>query len=359
VEALMRRTHPPAFTRTPHLVALVADAERLAASLAGVDVEPERAAGLRREAVLASLRLDGSPADELPDEALLDPDAPPGPAGPTDRPGTWLDAMRVGTGALDAADQATITALEAIGVRTAMAADDLAETLLTAPLEALAELHRRLTRGLLAADAAGRPRTTEQAVHDASVGRILYFPTEPADIVRELHLVAAWLDSVGAREHALVTAGVLHLELLRIHPFEAANGRLARAAARLVLRSRGLDPHGIATIEPELARDPIGYYEEVARTQRRRDLTIWLERWGEAVVDGLRRAAREQGLVVATPPDRLSRFLAGRTGGFTIADYRADAHAVPEDARTDLAAGLDAGLVRRVPGSRGLRYTVT
>lgn len=354
----MARDEQPAFTRTPHLVALVADAERLAASLAGAEIDAERAGQLRRAIVLASMRLDGSTASDLPDDALLDPAAMPRHDAAAGRAGTWLDAMRIGTGELHEADEATITALEAIGVRTALDADDLAETLLTAPLEALAELHRRLTRGLLAADVAGRPRTTEQAVHDASVGRILYFPAEPRDVERELHLVAAWLDSVGAREHALVTAGVLHLELLRIHPFEAANGRLARAAARLVLRARGLDPHGVATIEAELGRDPIGYYEEVARTRRRRDLTIWLERWGEAVVDGLRRAAREHGLLEAVPPERLTRFLAGRTGGFTIADYRAEAHAVPEDARADLAAALDAGLVQRVPGSRGLRYTI-
>lgn len=352
----MRPDRSPAFTRTPHLVDLVADTERLAASLAAAYLDDERRDRLRDEAALASLRLDGSTARDVPDLDAVDHDVAvdAGPSG-----GTWADAIRLRPDELEDASDDAITALELLGVRAALASDDLAEQLLTAPLDALPELHRRLTRRLLDPEVAGQPRRTEQAVQDTSVGRILYFPSEPDDVPTEVNLLGGWLDSAGTREHGLVVSGVLHLELLRIHPFEAANGRLARAAARLVLRTRGLDPHAVAPIEAELERDAIGYYEEVARTVRRRDLTIWLERWGEAVADALRHVARDIGLLSPAVPERAQRFLDGRSGGFTIADYRAEAGAGPEDTRTDLATLLDAGLVARVPGSRGLRFTAT
>jgi Fic family protein len=344
---------PFRFARTPHLVELVAEAERFAAALAAATGPDRDALAARRAdaAVLASLQLDGARLERLPATDEL-PDLLDAPL-PADRAGTWLDAM----GSLREDPDEAIQALETAGVRAADASADLEDRLLTSPTEALTELHRRLTRGLVAAEIAGTARRTEQAVHDASIGRILYFTTDPAAIPRELALLDAWLASAATREHALVVSGMLHLELLRIHPFEAANGRLARAAARLVLRGRGLDPAGLAAPEPHLAADPLGYHEEVARTLRRRDATIWLERWGEAVTEGLRTAARELGLLDRDLPERAARFLDRHDDdAFTVAEYRAEAAAGPEDARADLRDLLDAGRIDRVPGSRGLRF---
>lgn len=349
---------PPRFSRTPHLVELVAEAERLAQAVAGA---PSAARAALRDARLdaaavATLRLDGSPLTAPPDLAdVTVPDL--SDVAPAEiRRGTWLDAMRSGTDE-DLEDDALleVQALEFLAARAALASDDLADALLADPLDVLSTLHRRLTRGLVGDAHAGRPRVTEQAVHDGSTGRIIFFPSEPADIPRDLALLAGWLVTAASREHGLVVSGVLQHELLRVHPFEAANGRLARTAARLVLRSRGLDPDGLAAPEVPLATDTVGYHDEVARTVRRRDLTIWLERWSEAVAAGLRTAATGLGALDPDVPDEGARWVADRWA-FTIADYRAELAVGPETARAELSALLDAGRVRRVLGSRGLRF---
>ncbi|MBW3664682.1 MAG: Fic family protein [Actinobacteria bacterium] len=342
------------FSRTPHLVSLVAEAERLAARL---DAAPSEARAkladlVRAESAIATLRLDGSPIAEPPRresvEARLDATERP-------RSGTWLDAF----GVVDDVHDDALQTLEYHGVQAAYSSEDLAERLLTDLAGALAPLHHRLTRGLIAEVDAGRLRTSHQAVHDASQGRIIYFATDPDRIADCLAHLSSWMASVGAREHGLLTSGVLHYDLLVIHPFEAANGRLARVAARLVLRARGLDPSGLAAPEPVIVGDAIGYYEEVARTTRRRDATIWLERWGEAVCAGLRASARRLGaLEVEVPPRALAFIEALPDRAFTVADYRADVHVGPEDTRADLVALLDSGTVDRVAGSRGLRFRV-
>jgi hypothetical protein len=244
-------------------------------------------------------------------------------------------------------------------VRAGLAADDLAGALLAGPEEALADLHRRLTRGLADERLQGTVRTVPQAVHDASIGRIIFRTSAPEHVPSRLAALSGWLTTAGAREHGLVCSGVVHYELLATHPYTSANGRIARTAARLVLRTRGLDPHRLALTEPVLARDPLGYYEEVARTIRRRDLTIWLEHWGEAVTGGLRRAARRLGLIEVEVPRRGAAFLATHDGpSFTVADYRVETEVGPEDARTDLESLLDAGRIVRVLGARGLRFTM-
>lgn len=352
----MRRTGPapaPAFGRTTHLVELVAEAERLVGLLrTAPEVERLRLGASRADAAtLATLRLDGSPLRALPDLEA----ASHAVAAPSDdaRRGSWVDAI----GRLEDAPDEQVQALECLGVRAGLGSDDLAERLLTDTVDALGELHRRLTLGLVGEARGGMLRTSDQAVHDASVGRILFFASDPAHVPAELALLGSWLASTGSREHALVASGILHLELLRIHPFDAANGRLARTAARLVLRARGLDPEGLACPEPALAVDALGYHEEVASTRRRQDASIWLERWAEAVTAGLRDSAHRLGALDAAVPPRASGFLDGLTDdAFTIADYRAAAATGPRDARTDLQALLDAGSIRRVAGSRGLRF---
>jgi Fic family protein len=353
----LRSVAPPRFGRSTHLVDLIAEVERLAATVAAVSPQRREALAAVRgdEVVRATLALDGASTDTLPDAdaaaAALASAAPVEPD-PTDRRGTWLDALRV----LETPADEEVRALEVLGCRAADAADDLAAPLSTDPDATLAELHRRLTRGLVTERRAGAPRRTEQAVHDGSTGRILFFTVDPDDVPGQLALTTTWLASAATREHGLIVSGVLHHELLRIHPFDAANGRLARAAARLILRARGLDPSHLAAPEPVQARDALGYHEELARSLRRRDLTVWLERWGEAVSDGLRAAARELGALDAPIPERAVAFVADRPT-FTVADYRAELDATPADARTELGLLLDAGLAGRVPGTRGLRFT--
>lgn len=317
-------------------------------------------------AVLATLQLDGSPITALPEELSVVETS--GAATAYAAPSSWYTSFDL----LEDAPDERILALEASGVSGTYASDDLLVTLADDPLTALAELHRRLTRGLLAPDLAGAPRRTDQAVQDAATGRVIYYTTPPEAVVGELDALAGWLSGPAQELTPLRAAGLLHLELLRIHPFEAANGRLARVAARLWLRREGHDPQGLAAAEPALAADRLGYHEEVAGSLRRRDAGPWLERWGEAVAAGLRRALHELGLLSTDIPSRSQAFLdARRPGeGFTVADLRAHttaggalapaADANPGRAAVDeeLRRLLDAGAVDRVPGSRGLRFVI-
>ncbi len=348
---------------------MLADADRFAACWHAADpaARDAEAARLAEVSALASLRLDGSPITRAPTaDAVVAARTTVDAARIEDpRHGTWFDAFRAFED-VDPDDpeavhaDASVHALEFDGVVQAHTSDDLGALLLTEPVPALAELQRRLTRYLVAPGRAGQLRELEQAVHDASVGRIMYFTVDPARVAGELDRLAAWLTTAGGDVHPVVAAGIVHLELLRIHPFDAANGRLARAAARLVLHARRFDPHGLAAPEPVLDEDRLGYHDEVARTVRRRDPSIWLERWAEAVTEGMRRSARTLGRLDATVDGAAEAFLAAHEPGevVTVADHRT-ATGLAADA-SDAALGdlLDAGRLTRVAGSRGLRFVV-
>ncbi|MFN2556981.1 MAG: Fic family protein [Nitriliruptorales bacterium] len=366
------------FSHSPHLVALVAQAERLAALVSRVQPpEPARwnpsaaetsetgrgqvdevariGNELMTEAAIASLRLDGSPIDRVPDlAAVRDGAAPAAERALEQQPGSWLEILQRGR-----VPDEEVLAREYLGMRAGLAATDLAQELLLSPQQALVELHRRLTLQLLHPDRAGRTRQSRQVVHDARVGRMLFHPAQPEQIPSQMASLASWLATAAPRHHGLVVSGVVHHELLAAHPYEAANGRLARTAARLLLRVRGLDPGGLAAAEVALLGDPLGYYGEMSATARRRDLTIWLERWGEAVTSGLRLAARRLGLLDLDVPPRAEIFL-GRweKPRFTVSDYQAQMEVGLEQTRADLERMLGAGRVERVFGSRGLRFSI-
>jgi hypothetical protein len=91
----------------------------------------------------------------------------------------------------------------------------------TAPLQALARLHLLAAADLVPPERLGRPR-------DAAAG-------EP---VRAAVLLAR----APAQVPAAIVAAAVEAELLCGDAFEGGNGTVARAAARLVLATRGLDP---------------------------------------------------------------------------------------------------------------------
>ena len=333
--------------RTPWLDQLLEEIEQWSRLLATADPTPAAIDAARDRAAVATLRLDGSPIAEVP------PPVDQLPVGTATGParGGWLEVLRAGARDLDQAPDEVLVAIEHHGARAGLDADDLAPGLRTEPLAALRELHTRITDGLLAPEVAGRPRRTEQAVHDASIGRVLFFPVDPGRIRARLEQAATWVAE--SQDHPVVVSGVLHHQILDIHPFEAANGRLARIAGRLLLATADIDPDRVAQPEAALLRDSIGYLDEIGRTRRLGDPRAFVVRWAEALSDGLRTAARGLGTApeVAVPHVTVDYLAANAGSTFTLRDHR-DAGGA-DDA---LTAALDAGLVARLPGTRGLRW---
>lgn len=326
---------------------LLAEVTELEELLAGVTPTHDEVDRARDRAAVATLQLDGSPIREVPPPV----DQLPVGTGSGPARGGWLEVLRGATEDLEQAPDEVLVAVEHHGARAGLDADDLAPLLRTDPVAALRELHARVTDGLLAPEVAGVPRRTDQAVNDASVGRVVFFPVDPAQVVERLERAAAWVTD--SSDHPVVVSGVLHHQVLDIHPFEAANGRLARIAARLLLTTAGLDPERVGQPEQALLADTIGYLDEVGHSRRLGEPTAFVTRWAEAIGDGLRHAAHELGAMPEVDvPHATVRFLADHAGrGFTIVDHR---RAGGDD--QGLQQALRAGLAQRVHGTRGLRW---
>ncbi|WP_328340822.1 oxidoreductase [Micromonospora sp. NBC_00421] len=114
-------------------------------------------------------------------------------------------------------------------LRVAGALPGLTERWSTAPRQALARLHVLAARDVVA---------------EAELGRPVADPVVAARLDGLAGLVAG-----GTKVSPLILAAVVHGELLNLRPFAGPSGLVARAAARLVLMSRGFDPRGLVAVD--------------------------------------------------------------------------------------------------------------
>ncbi|WP_181807381.1 Fic family protein [Streptomyces shenzhenensis] len=155
------------------------------------------------------------------------------------------------------------------------------------PLRVLARLH--LVAAATVDDEVGRPRRPGAGVDEP----LVELPLPDADEVSGRLDGLAELIVAGSEAPALVTAAVVHGELLALRPFTSCNGLVARAAERIVLIGSGLDPKAICPAEvghAELGRGAYlaaldGY---VSGTPE--GMAAWIAHCGHAVELGVRES---------------------------------------------------------------------
>ncbi|MFF5407717.1 oxidoreductase [Streptomyces misionensis] len=155
------------------------------------------------------------------------------------------------------------------------------------PLRVLARLH--LVAAASDEARVGRPRQDGEPVDEPLVELPLPDAREVSGRLEGL----ADLIIAGTSAPALVTAAVVHGELLALRPFASHNGLVARAAERIVLIGSGLDPKAICPAEvghAELGR--AGYLAAlegyVSGTPE--GMAAWIAHCGRAVELGVRES---------------------------------------------------------------------
>ncbi|MFF2958587.1 oxidoreductase [Streptomyces sp. NPDC057963] len=157
------------------------------------------------------------------------------------------------------------------------------------PLRVLARLHLVAAGGAEPEDAVGRPRLAGEPVDEP----LIEAPLPDADeMAGRLEGLSALILS-GSSAPALVTAAVVHGELLALRPFGSHNGLVARTAERIVLIGSGLDPKSICPAEVGHAEQGRAAYVAafegyLAGTPE--GMAAWIAHCGRAVELGVRES---------------------------------------------------------------------
>src|SRR3990170_7440861 len=107
-------------------------------------------------------------------------------------------------------------------------------------LEALTDIHKETVAKIVSEDRIGVFRKTQVVVKEEGTGRIVFEPPPFVEVPYLLEDLFEWLNSQEAKEtHPVIRAGIVHYDLVTIHPFVEGNGRVTRAFATLVLLKEG------------------------------------------------------------------------------------------------------------------------
>lgn len=155
------------------------------------------------------------------------------------------------------------------------------------PLRVLARLH--LVAAAEADESAGRPRLAGEPVDEPLVELNVPDAEEVAGRLEGL----SQLIIAGSSAPALVTAAVVHGELLSLRPFGSHNGLVARAAERIVLVGSGLDPKSICPAEAGHAEQGRAAYVAALdgyASGTPEGMAAWIAHCGRAVELGVRES---------------------------------------------------------------------
>lgn len=156
--------------------------------------------------------------------------------------------------------------------------------------EVVKHLHSLIAHRMLAEGQVGEYRKTQVVVKNAQTGEITFRPPPAVEVPFLIPDFLAWLNAATSDDlHPALKAGIVHYELVRIHPFLDGNGRVARAIATLVLFSEGYDIKRFFSLEEYYDREPIHYYEALQSVGKEGNLNFWLEYFTEGLAIELTR----------------------------------------------------------------------
>jgi len=194
-----------------------------------------------------------------------------------------------------------------------------------------------------------------------------------------LTLFIEWFNNPPSGLDPLLRAGVAHLWLITLHPFDDGNGRVARAVTDRALAQAEQRSVRFYSLSAAIMARRKAYYDQLEQTQRGElDITRWLSWFLDTLEEALQQALlrvdrvlaktrfwQKQAMTVLNERQVkvLNRLLdtAGEAfeQGITASKYQSMTKVSKATATRDLAELLDKGCLRKLPGGgRSTRYVL-
>jgi len=148
------------------------------------------------------------------------------------------------------------------------------------------KIHKLTAERLLDKEDVGEFRKSQVVVKNSKTGEITFRPPPAIEVYYQVRELLKWLASSEAEEvHPVIVAGIVHYELVRIHPFIDGNGRVARAVALFYLYKAEYDVKRFFSLEEHYDQDAAAYYVALQSVdpEGRYDLTGWIEYFSEGL----------------------------------------------------------------------------
>jgi Fic family protein len=142
----------------------------------------------------------------------------------------------------------------------------------------LLQLHEMTVEKILSPDRCGVFRTTQVVVRNSLTGEVTFTPPVAMAVPVQTRELLQFIDKTSSDDmHPVLKSGIVHYELVRIHPFVDGNGRVSRGLSTFILFQEGYDIRKFFSLEEYFDNDATEYYQALQSVGRAGgDLTQWL-----------------------------------------------------------------------------------
>jgi Fic family protein len=191
----------------------------------------------------------------------------------------------------------------------------------------------------------------------------------------EMTRFLAWFNGENEEHDWVVRAGIAHLWLVTIHPFDDGNGRIARAIADMALARSERSSQRFYSMSAQIRQERAAYYDILERTQKGgMDITPWMAWFLGCLSHAIEAAQSGLGTVLSKARfwesvgdfhlnERqrfiLNRLLDGLEGKLTTSKWAKLAQCSHDTALRDIAPLVKGGiLMRNAEGGRSTSYAL-
>ena len=147
------------------------------------------------------------------------------------------------------------------------------------------KLHKITVEKILPPEKCGEFRNTQVVVKNSLTDEVSFRPPPSTAVPTELESLLDFINDKENDVYPVLKAGIVHYELVRIHPFVDGNGRVARALSTLILFLEGYDIRKFFSLEEYFDKDSIDYYKALQSVEKNKfDMTHWLEYFTKGLV---------------------------------------------------------------------------
>ncbi len=194
-------------------------------------------------------------------------------------------------------------------------------------------------------------------------GDVVFTPPNANLVQGQMEDLLEWINDSSGKLNAVISAGIIHYEFVRIHPFVDGNGRTSRALAAIYLYLRGFDVD--FTLDEFYNSNRQAYYHALNSVDpETQDLTDWLLYFLEGFLISLSEIKNRIMLFPSGAPkkirltEKMLKILEylHLNGSITNSEVQKLLNISRQGAYKDLRSLMDKGIIEKKGGSRSTYY---
>ena len=237
-------------------------------------------------------------------------------------------------------------------------------------LDLILSIQKKVTQKLLPTYQSGKLRADPVFVNDPRERRTIYWPPDAKDVPKLIKELIRFVDISKNKIDDLILAGLLHKQMVIIHPFMDGNGRTTRLVTKILLADMGLNTFNLFSFENYYNQNVTRYFETVGvrgnyyDIVEQIDFTAWLEYFTGGIIDELLRVEKTLPSVVMSPQLELKPYhekiieTIKQKGYITDRDYAALVDRAKPTRRLDFNKLIELGLILREGKGKNTYYVL-